>query len=398
MKKRFLFVILVLCLIFAACDNGTVKKNNDEGSEVITTEYTVYDETTWKAALSGIRSGGNNKLYVINVTGNFDVDGAILGSAIYSFGDVTGITVSINGNYGISLKTGTTGTLLYLNRDQTVVINDTDFKGNIAVSSSSLIQTYYSNLTMAGSASVTNHTGTGAVYIVNGSFTMKDSARVANNTNNSSQGGGLRLNNCTAVMTDNAEVRDNTATYAGGVYQQNGTFTMSGNATVAGNTATQSVTGHGGGVYITAATGTADFTMQGSAGVTGNTAEGSGGGIYASSNNGSTATVNMRGGVVSGNESKGGSGAQCGGGGICVYSPNSEANTIFRIEAGAVYGNTYGSTPLQQTLRNYASGAGAALFVKDFAKAYEASFSGTTWTNGTPLNTRDTSLEYIMPF
>jgi len=264
----------------------------DDGGKTATCTVTViswdvYDQASWNEVVSRIKNGGNNKTYTINVIDNFSLPGAGLG--VYTFGYPDYITVTITGNNKeISLTTGSTGYLLYVPFNQTVIIKDLRLKGH-------------------------NTNNVPLVHLTNGATTviMQGSASVSGNTNTdtSSWGGGVYVGSgANFTMQGNSTVSGNNARLGGGVYVDCGNFTMQNNATVSGNTSSSS----GGGVYVNNGRIYDDeedfiffhdnysgvFTMKDSATVSGNTSSGSGGGVSVSGDN----FFIMEGGTVYGND------------------------------------------------------------------------------------------------
>ena len=140
--------------------------------------------------------------YYINITGNFEM----LGTTTNTFGSRTGIVVNITGDKTISLATGTTGRLLAITTNQSVVMHDLVLEGHSG-NNTSLVYINGTNaaLTMQGNASVYGNTASsnngGGVYVGGGIFTMQDSALVSGNTaSGSSSGGGVYVNGANAVF------------------------------------------------------------------------------------------------------------------------------------------------------------------------------------------------------
>ena len=195
--------------------------------------FNVSDAGGWNTAVTAIRGGGGTngspKAYTINITDDFNLPGY----SDYTFNNVTGITVTINGgNHTITLSGTDMRNLLRINANQTVIMTNLNLRGRGIETGDTL-------------------NGTTLVHIegTNAALTMS--------------GGTISGNN-------------NTGVGGGGVYvYYGGTFTMSGSAKVSGNKAPL-----GGGVYVTGAN--SKFEMSGSAVISGNTAN-SGGGVYVAS-------------------------------------------------------------------------------------------------------------------
>jgi len=271
--------------------------SNSANSGVVTAEFppagwNVNNQSTWNEAVNSIKNGGNNKNYNINVIGDFSIPGV----TDNTFGNVTGITVTIAGNKRISLSTNSNGSLLHIGANQTVIIRDIGLSGHYFGNIAPLVHVTGANssFTMQGSATVSGNSsssyGGGVVvgefilsddgevlFADSGTFTMQGNATVSGN-NSSSYGGGVFVANGIFTMQHNATVSDNNSSDGGGGVCINGgyeftDFTMQDNATVSNNT----TSGDGGGVAI----GWAAFTMQNNATVSGNTAH-DGGGVYVS--------------------------------------------------------------------------------------------------------------------
>ena len=253
-----------------------------EGSKS-TVSFTVNNGGEWDAAIGDIRSGGSSN-YAINIGADFD----LAGSTAVTFGSRTGITVTITGDYAISLDSATQGRLLDVGANQTVVIVDLHFKG---------------------------HTGNNATLVnVNGSnssLTMRGSAKVSGNTRSGGSGGGVNASSGGSfTMEDQAEVYDNIANSGAGVNIWNGSFILGGNAKIYNNKAVVS-TNSGGGVLVSRDASTASsFTMKDDAEVYGNEA-GYGGGVTITGTGGSSFI--MQGGVVRNNIARGDTSSSGGG-------------------------------------------------------------------------------------
>jgi hypothetical protein len=97
-------IILVLSLFaFNACDNSA-----DPAGEGIPREYAIATAAQWDDAINAIKSGGSDKSYTLTVNGTVSVPGKRgvkeNDSATYSFGDVTGITVTLRGSGTLALS------------------------------------------------------------------------------------------------------------------------------------------------------------------------------------------------------------------------------------------------------------------------------------------------------
>jgi hypothetical protein len=143
----------------------------------------VTNTTTWNNAVSAISSGGNNKNYIISATANF----SIVGHTSNTFGNVTGLTVTLHGA-SRTLTISGTGNILRIAANQTVVLQELTLRGNTSNDNS--------------------------VVYVTGTFTM-NAGRVSGNTN-SNQGGGVYV--AGTFIMNGGEIAGNRAESGGGVY------------------------------------------------------------------------------------------------------------------------------------------------------------------------------------
>jgi hypothetical protein len=153
--------------------------------------FTVANLAQWGDARTAIANGGNNKSYVINIKDSFSVPS----STGNTFGSVTAVNITINGDHALTLQSGTRGNLLHIGKNQTVIINDLNLNGH-SNNNDSLVKVSGA-FTMRGRASVTGNSNAGGngggVYIGGGSsFVMADDASVSGN--NANKGGGLYIN------------------------------------------------------------------------------------------------------------------------------------------------------------------------------------------------------------
>jgi len=281
---------------------------------------TVSDAASWGDAVNGIRTGGNDKVYIITVTGDISIPV----STDSTFGSVTGVTVNIEGNGTFSMPSGN-GRLLQIGDKQTVVVKNLTLQGRDGNTNEVVRVNTGGTFRMEGSSSVTGNTSSGSgggVYVsLYGTFIMQDNASVRGNTVNSSSnayGGGVNVNNGTFIMQGNASVSNNSANssgtnayaYGGGVCINGETFIMRDNASVSDNTVSVSFSAnyaYGGGVCIR----NGNFTLEGgaisdNAATGGNYGNAQGGGVYVDiTTTGSNGTFTMRNGTISGNTVEG---------------------------------------------------------------------------------------------
>jgi hypothetical protein len=263
MRKFSLFTIIaVLAFIFlAACDSPTGTTGGDVGGNPSggggnnpgggsnpggggnppggggapggnAVNWAVNNLATWADAQHGIASGGNGKAHIITVTGNVAIPPT--GMFAYTFGNVTGITVTMQGTGTITVSDG--GYLLRIDSDQTVVVKDLTLQGR-------------------------DNNIVSAVEVSGGTFRMEGRAKVIGNSGGSN-GGGIRMSyGGTLILQDEASVSGNTArsdtvngeARGGGVYLSGGSFTIKGSARVEGNTAVTNNSlnsAYGGGVRV----------------------------------------------------------------------------------------------------------------------------------------------------
>jgi len=382
MKKfRFIFTILALALVFgltlASCDTGGGDGNNSTpsgpsgpGSGPAATHWTVNNEAAWIEAVNGIRTGGNDKAHVVTISGNLSV----LVTPLFenTFGNVTGITVTLDGNG--SLTPSTSGQLLTIGSGQTVTVRNLTLQGRSDNSALGpwLIFVDGGTLIMDGSASVTgtsytaNKIGGGTVGVA-GTFIMRGTSSITNNTNSV---GGVEIYDGSFIMEDNSRISNNTSiatTMSGGVFLYGGTFTMRGNASVSNNTSignsVELTSFSGGGVNVNAGT----FIMQGNASVSNNTVSHYGGGVSI----GSGGVFTMQSGSISGNT------AAAGGG---VYVDGTFTMENGTISGNNAIGNTYSSFR--------AIGGGVFGFSGTFTKT-----GGTIYGNDAAEGLRNTAAE-----
>jgi hypothetical protein len=313
---------------------------------VVARRFNVYNETTWNAACSAIQSGGNDKNYVITLTGDVSIPGSSSGGVIpvaYTFGSVTGITVSLRGANILSLSSS--GRLLSMGDNQNLVLRGSTLNGKTS-NNASLLFISGGNFTMHDGIITGNSSSStqgGGVYITNGNFTMNGGV-ISDNSSVYTRGGGVHITNGNLTM-NSGEISGNSGN--GGVYITNGDFTMN-NGKISGNTS--SSYGGNGGVYVGG-----DFIMSGGE-ISGNTGggvyvAGSGsftmsGGVISGNYNGVqtyTGDFTMSGGEISGNSAPKNNGLYLGGGiGVIVGFPGSSGGSDFTMTNGKISGNSSG--------------------------------------------------------
>jgi hypothetical protein len=216
----------------------------------MTTNWNVRDLETWKAAMNGIRNGGNGMTHSIAISADIVVP--VTPVAEKTFGSAVNITVTLEGRGSLSPSDG--GTLLRIGNGQTVIVRDLTLRGR-GDSQMTVVAAWGGKFVMAGGAVITGNFGGGVSVSADGKFIMKDHAAVKGNSNT-----GVFVDYGSPgmfIMKDNASVSGNTED---GVYVgKASTFIMEG-GTVSGNS--------GRGVRVDGGT----FTKKGGT-VSGNTEE-----------------------------------------------------------------------------------------------------------------------------
>jgi hypothetical protein len=241
---------------------------------VISNIFNVATTAEWDSAISAISGGGNNKNYVINVLADFSV----AGHTTNTFGNITGVKVSIRGE-GQTLTLSSNGNMVRIASNQILILRDLTLYGH-GSNNNSLVYVSGTNATftmnggkITGNTSSYSSNDGGGVYVASsGTFTMEGGEI----TGNTSSGGGVHVSGTNATFTmSGGEISGNTSSsYGGGgvrVSGTNATFTMSGGE-ISGNTSSSSssYSNGGGGVYV----GSGTFTMSGGE-ISGNTSSSS---------------------------------------------------------------------------------------------------------------------------
>jgi hypothetical protein len=291
---------------------------------IIDDVFSVRDTPSWEAALAAISDGGDNKNYVINVSGN--VSGVTGGTVASSFGGVTGVTVSLRGGGGLAL--GSNGSLINIGANQTLVLRDVTLRGKannensplVLVDGGELVMNYGSKVTGNG---VTTSGGTpltlaGGILVKNaGTFVMNGGEISGNSYTTHAHdwhgAGGVTTLDASPFTMNGGIIRNNTFSTtwntqsAGGVRTGLGLFTLTGGE-IRDNTGSYT-----GGAQAAIAGGVMCSEMRMSGGIiSGNSASntaargGTGGGILVS-----TKPLLISGGEISNNSA---TGARAGGG------------------------------------------------------------------------------------
>ncbi|HTP08549.1 MAG TPA: choice-of-anchor Q domain-containing protein, partial [Anaerolineae bacterium] len=181
-----------------------------------------------------------------------------------------------------------------------------------------------------------------------GTFTLQD-GQINGNHAVAADGGGLYLNNPTAVYTQvTGTLANNTAAGSGGgLYAVHNTVQLYGGL-VLSNTAT----GNGGGIYLD----TGSLTVNGPIGIVGNRAL-NGGGLYVN-----TGAIQLSGGKLAGNMASGNGGGLYAGSTVTISATRFHANSAGSIGGGVYFtGNGGASVANSLFARNTAGQAAAGL-------------------------------------
>jgi hypothetical protein len=283
------------------------------------------NQTEWNNALNAIKNGGNDKNYILTLTGNFSVSGnPVLSSPL---GSVTGITISLRGDKTLTLSGS--GALLLARDNQNLVLRESALVGNTG---NNMPLVYFGSSGGSGGGSFTMHSGKisgntsssttgGGVFISwGGSFTMKGGDISGNSTGNGN-GGGVYISDGSFTMTGGKISSNSTGSGdGGGVAVSNGSFTME-DGEISGNSTT-ATGGIGGGVYVY----NSSFTMHNGKISDNTSSTGYGGGVNIYYNS----SFMMTGGEISGNSSTNNQG-----GGVAVMGGNT-----FTMEGGEIFGTS----------------------------------------------------------
>jgi hypothetical protein len=157
------------------------------------TFFIVANAANWAATVAAIRNGGSNNKYIINVTR--DING-VSGSEDLTFGEASGIHITIRGNHKITLAG--TGSLLRIGAGQEVVIEDLTLagQGGAVLNYASLVTVEGGIFAMQGSASVSDNftdSSGGGIYVADGAVFTMYSGTITNNTAGFLSGGGVSI-------------------------------------------------------------------------------------------------------------------------------------------------------------------------------------------------------------
>ena len=362
-KKEFFFIVMLIGVLTFCFPQSVIS-------------WAVNNTTSWLEVVNRIKSGGNNKEYIITVIGTVSVPPTAPGRYEWSddkdrdvyiaestFGSVTGITITIEGNGTLSLSAN--GYLLSIGDKQTVIARDIVLKGRNANDGSVIEIGEGGIFRMEGNTSVTGNTGdfdsgqsgcgvrvdsngifimqggtitgnsgvygeqgVGGVLAMGGTFIMEGGTISANQSNGvavlgeegifimqggtiSGNYGGVDVNSDATFIMQDGTISGNTGN--GVLVHIRGIFTMQG-GTISGN--------NNSGVYVKST-----FIMEGGT-ISGNSTF-NGGGVRV------LGTFTMRGGTISGNT------AIISGGGVYVHSDDYYwGSGTFNMHGGTISGNT----------------------------------------------------------
>jgi hypothetical protein len=291
MNKRNVFLVLCAALLtasLAGCAEPAPEDIEDFGEKTkVSRVFTVSNTDEWAAAVKAIDGGGNDRNYVVNVTGPVNIPG-LEGSTFSQ--PHSGVNISLRGTApDAALVLSGKGSLIVLGEGEHLVLRDITLKGG------------------EGNTAMLVYVGGGST------LTMKAGAAVSGNENDDNEGNGVYVAADGNFMMQDGTISGNTG---GGVYVRGGSddgregiFVMQG-GTISGNA--------GSGVSVWKGA----FIMEGGK-ISGNTAPGNdGGGVSVDG------TFTMKGGEISGNTSGGY------GGGVAV------GEGVFTMEGGEISGNT----------------------------------------------------------
>jgi hypothetical protein len=283
---------------------------------VSVTTFNIATPAQWNNAVRAISGGGNDKAYIIYISDAISVVGTSYPE--YTFGSVSGITVSLRSGRGadatlslfgdgsmisigknqnvilrsinlqgsgwndglVSVRDGGTFTMenigdevisgyavgVYVTDNGTFTMNSGKISGNTEGGQAVRVSNNGTFTMNGGEISSNSYRGAGAVAVNGGTFTMKG-GRISDNF-----GPGVEIVSGTFTM-NGGDISDNFGSQGGGVSVWGGTFTMNSGG-ISGNTSSE-----GGGVFV----GNGTFTMNGGE-ISRNTSHDAGGGVYVDSN------------------------------------------------------------------------------------------------------------------
>jgi len=256
------------------------------------TAMSVNNVATWNTAVNRIRNGGNDQIYIINVTGNVSVP--VIDENL--FGSVTGLTVTIQGGGTLTIS-NTKGSLLRIGARQTIIARNVTLQGHSENNGAVVVIESGGTFRMEGNTLVTGNTGYyrneggSGVYVRGGTFIMQNGI-ISNNGSGVYIGSGIFIMQ-SGTISGNTNAIKNGDGLGSGVYMNDGIFTME-SGTISGNT---TIIGPGGGVYVRGGT----FTMQGGT-ISSNNCANYGGGVFVNGGRIGRGTFNKTGGTIHGSD------------------------------------------------------------------------------------------------
>jgi predicted small secreted protein len=210
--------VLLTALILSACPTDAGGGDGGDGDTI-----TITSAAQWNSAINKIKNGGNGKNYTLTIKGTVPVT-PIHGDA-GTFGNVTGLTITLKGSGTLSLNNASC--LLNLggsssSEKQTLIIDGPTLQGSADMFVWSVVYvSYYAALELKN-GTITGGSAGGVEVGANSSFTMSGGT-ISGNTK-IGPGGGVAVS---------------------GTLYSRGSFTMTG-GTISGNTSNS----FGGGVYV----------------------------------------------------------------------------------------------------------------------------------------------------
>ncbi|MCL2064614.1 MAG: Ig-like domain-containing protein [Candidatus Cloacimonetes bacterium] len=305
--------------------------------------FTVYNSDQWDYSVNIIKALGNDRSYTIDIFEDIEIDGVWQDE--FTFGDVTGITVNINGKATITRKSR--DLLLSVGILQSVIINDLTLNGYYDDYNFSsfivVVDGIDAIFTMQGN-SVANHSTAYNIWVRKGGcFYLKENASVLHGFV-----GVFVSDSGTFYLQDNATVSFTVST---GVVVNGGFFYMNGGEISMNRNIYRN--GLVGGVAISKG----QFILSDGI-INGNFATNSGG-VYI----GESGSFEMLGGIISGNRTL------SHGGGVFV-----DRRGFFAMSGGIIYGNEESGSSIE--LANSSAYIGAAIFVYNYHTNYGTAYYG----------------------
>jgi uncharacterized repeat protein (TIGR02543 family) len=175
--------------------------------------FNVAGESEWAAAISDIKDGGNDRNYVIEVQSDFSVTG----DHAATFGDVSGVTVSLRGA-GRTLSLSGNGYIVSTedNQNQNIITRDLTLRGHSS-NTNCLVSLFGGTFTMYGGKISGNNIGSGGVLVASGvTFTMNGGEISGNGNAHCQNGGGVLVASGGTFIMNGGEISGNAALQFGG--------------------------------------------------------------------------------------------------------------------------------------------------------------------------------------